>query len=90
MAPERQPGAKSHDEQRQHHDQPEPRFVFSQRNAADIHAEQAGDDRHRQRKDRDDGQHEERAIGLLVDEGDQFLLKQADPLNQRHRVGDRC
>ena len=55
----------------------------------DIHPEHARDDRQRQRQHRHDGEDEERLVGLLVDQRDQFFLQQPDPLDQRRRIGNR-
>ena len=60
--------------------------VVGQRNAADVHAQQAGGEVDRQCEHGDDGQHEEAAVGLLVDLRGHFFLQQLHPLLQRHHV----
>src|SRR5262249_53502067 len=50
-------------------DDPEAPGLLPERNAADVHAEEARDDRHRQRDHGDAGENEEDAVGLLIDRG---------------------
>src|SRR6266508_4314407 len=70
------------------HDQKETVRVLSQRNTTYIHAKQARHQVDRQGQHSYYRQHKQRAIGLFIDKGSQFLLKLFDALNQGRCIAD--
>ena len=60
-------------------DDPEAGIVSEKRQAADIHAEQAGDDRHRQQHGSHHRKQVEQAVCLRRQLGHQFVLQQTGP-----------
>src|SRR5512136_1975157 len=59
---------------------PKATIVLAHRDAADVHAEQAGDDVDRQCEYRKDGEQEQAAVVLLIDLARDLFLQQLDPL----------